>query len=210
MWSVKAFSARRREWLHLKTKLESEARIQTKSWMYIEKSLRQSIAVVPQEISLFHRSVMDNIRFGRPDATDDGVFSAAHAAHCDTFIKFLDRGYDTLVGERGVKPSGGQRQPIGIARAFLKEAPIIVLDEATSALDSERELAIQRSLVETMRGKTVIAVAHRLSTVASFDRIIVIDGGRIIEEGTLRELREYGGVSDKMWRLQSEGLSSFL
>lgn len=137
---------------------------------------------------------MDNIRFVLPDATDDEVFSAAHAAHCDTFIKFLDEGYDTLVAERGVKLSGGQRQRIEIAPAFLKEAPIIVLDEATSALDSESELAVQRSLVETMRGKTVIAVAHRLSTVASFDRIIVIDGGRIIEEGTLRELREYGGV----------------
>ncbi|MDR6821064.1 ATP-binding cassette subfamily B protein [Neorhizobium sp. 2083] len=172
-----------------------------------QDSLRRSLAVVPQEISLFHRSVMDNIRFGRPEASDEDVYAAARAAHCDTFIRFLSDGYDTLVGERGVKLSGGQRQRIGIARAFLKEAPIIVLDEATSALDSESELAIQRSLVEIMRDKTVLAVAHRLSTVASFDRIIVIDNGRIIEDGSPRELRERGGAFERMWRLQSEGLA---
>jgi ATP-binding cassette subfamily B protein len=172
-----------------------------------QDSLRRSLAVVPQEISLFHRSVMDNIRFGRPEATDEEVYAAARAAHCDTFIRFLADGYGTLVGERGVKLSGGQRQRVGIARAFLKAAPIIVLDEATSALDTESELAIQRSLVELMRDKTVVAVAHRLSTVASFDRIIVIDNGQIVEDGSPKELRERGGAFDRMWRLQSEGLA---
>jgi ATP-binding cassette subfamily B protein len=172
-----------------------------------QDSLRRSLAVVPQEISLFHRSVMENIRFGRPDATDEEVYAAARAAHCDTFIRFLSEGYDTLVGERGVKLSGGQRQRIGIARTFLKSAPIIVLDEATSALDTESELAIQRSLIELMREKTVVAVAHRLSTVANFDRIIVIDNGQVVEDGSPRELRERGGAFDRMWRLQSEGLS---
>jgi ATP-binding cassette subfamily B protein len=173
-----------------------------------QDSLRRSLAVMPQEISLFHRSVMDNIRFGRPDATDEDVYAAARAAHCDTFIRFLSEGYHTLVGERGVKLSGGQRQRIGIARAFLKNAPIIVMDEATSALDSESELAVQRSLVEMMRDKTVIAVAHRLSTVVSFDRIIVIDNGRIVEDGSPRDLRERRGAFDRIWRLQSEGLAS--
>jgi ATP-binding cassette subfamily B protein len=171
-----------------------------------QDSLRKALAVVPQEISLFHRSVMENIRFGRPEATDDEVFAAARAAHCDTFIRFLSDGYETLVGERGVKLSGGQRQRIGIARAFLKTAPIIVLDEATSALDTESELAIQRSLVENMHHKTVVAVAHRLSTVASFDRIIVIDKGHVVEDGSPRELRQRQGTFDRMWRLQSEGL----
>jgi ATP-binding cassette subfamily B protein len=172
-----------------------------------QDSLRRSLAVVPQEISLFHRSVMENIRFGRPDATDEEVYAAARAAHCDTFIRFLSEGYDTLVGERGVKLSGGQRQRIGIARTFLKSAPIIVLDEATSALDTESELAIQRSLIELMEDKTVVAVAHRLSTVASFDRIIVIDNGQVVEDGSPRDLRERGGAFDRMWRLQSEGLA---
>ena len=172
-----------------------------------QDSLRRSLAVVPQEISLFHRSVMENIRFGRPEATDEEVYAAARAAHCDTFIRFLSDGYDTLVGERGVKLSGGQRQRIGIARTFLKSAPIIVLDEATSALDTESELAIQRSLIELMKNKTVVAVAHRLSTVASFDRIIVIDNGQVVEDGAPRELRDRGGAFDRMWRLQSEGLA---
>jgi ATP-binding cassette subfamily B protein len=173
-----------------------------------QDSLRGALAVVPQEISLFHRSVMENIRFGRPDASDDEVYAAARAAHCDTFIRFLSDGYETLVGERGIKLSGGQRQRIGIARAFLKEAPIIVLDEATSALDTESELAIQRSLVELMRERTVVAVAHRLSTVASFDRIIVIDKGQVVEDGSPRELRQRRGTFDRMWRLQSEGLAA--
>ena len=171
-----------------------------------QDSLRNALAVVPQEISLFHRTVMENIRFGRPDATDAEVHAAARAAHCDSFVRRLPQGYDTLVGERGAKLSGGQRQRIGIARAFLKNAPIIILDEATSALDTESELAIQRSLVELMQDRTVIAVAHRLSTVAAFDRVIVMRDGRIVEEGQASELRQRGGLFTRMWRLQAEGL----
>ncbi|WP_246663464.1 ABC transporter ATP-binding protein [Phyllobacterium endophyticum] len=172
-----------------------------------QDSLREALAVVPQEITLFHRTIMENIRFGRPDATDEEVFSAARAAHCDGFIRRLGEGYDSLVGERGIKLSGGQRQRIGIARAFLKTAPIIILDEATSALDTEAEMEIQRAVVTVMSNRTVIAVAHRLSTLASFDRIIVINEGRIIEDGSVSELRTKGGMFDRMWRLQAEGLS---
>jgi ATP-binding cassette subfamily B protein len=173
-----------------------------------QDSLRAAIAVVPQEIGLFHRSIMDNIRFGRPDASPEEVFAAARAAACDGFIRSLPQGYDTLVGERGVKLSGGQRQRVGIARAFLKDAPIIVLDEATSALDTESEMEIQRALVRLMRDRTVIAVAHRLSTLASFDRIIVMHAGRIAEDGTAAELRRRGGLFDRMWRLQADGLAA--
>jgi ATP-binding cassette subfamily B protein len=172
-----------------------------------QDSLRAALAVVPQEITLFHRTLMENIRFARPDATDEEVYEAARAACCDTFIRATPEGYDTLVGERGMKLSGGQRQRIGIARAFLKDAPIIILDEATSALDTESEMKIQRSLVRLMRGRTVIAVAHRLSTLTSFDRIIVVKGGQIVEDGTAMELRQRGGLFDTMWRLQAEGLS---
>ncbi|WP_414653752.1 ABC transporter ATP-binding protein [Geminicoccus sp.] len=171
-----------------------------------QDSLRDALAVVPQEISLFHRTIMENIRFGRPDATDDEVYAAAKAAYCDGFVRQLPQGYHTLVGERGAKLSGGQRQRIGIARAFLKNAPIIILDEATSALDTESELAIQRSLVELMQDRTVIAVAHRLSTVAAFDRVIVMHNGRVAEEGQSNELRRRGGLFTRMWRLQAEGL----
>jgi len=172
-----------------------------------QDSLRAALAVVPQEISLFHRSVMENIRFGRPDATDEEVFAAAKAAYCDGFIRGLPQGYDTIVGERGAKLSGGQRQRIGIARAFLKDASIIILDEATSALDTESEMEVQRALVRLMRDRTVIAVAHRLSTLTAFDRIIVMKGGGIGEDGTAAELRRRGGLFDRMWRLQAEGLS---
>jgi ATP-binding cassette subfamily B protein len=171
-----------------------------------QNSLREAIAVVPQEILLFHRSVMDNIRFGRPDATDEEVFAAAKAAHCERFIRRLPQGYNTIVGERGSKLSGGQRQRIGIARAFLKAAPVIIMDEATSALDTESELMVQRALVRLMQGCTVVAVAHRLSTLAAFDRILVMDAGRIVEDGTPGELRSYGGLFDTMWRLQAGGL----
>ncbi|HWL70020.1 MAG TPA: ABC transporter ATP-binding protein [Geminicoccus sp.] len=171
-----------------------------------QDSLRDALAVVPQEISLFHRSVMENIRFGRPDASDEEVYAAARAACCDGFIRSLPEGYDTMVGERGAKLSGGQRQRIGIARAFLKNAPIIILDEATSALDTESEMAIQHSLVDLMQERTVIAVAHRLSTVAAFDRVLVMQGGRIVEEGPAHELRRRGGLFTRMWRLQAEGL----
>jgi ATP-binding cassette, subfamily B, bacterial len=172
-----------------------------------QDSLRAALAVVPQEITLFHRTLMENIRFARPDATDDEVYAAARAACCDSFIRATPEGYNTLVGERGMKLSGGQRQRIGIARAFLKDAPIIILDEATSALDTESEMEIQRSLVRLMRGRTVIAVAHRLSTLTAFDRIIVVKGGQIVEDGTATELRQRGGLFDTMWRLQAEGLS---
>jgi ATP-binding cassette, subfamily B, bacterial len=172
-----------------------------------QDSLRAAVAVVPQEISLFHRSVMENIRYGRLDASDEEVIAAARYAYCDEFIRALPAGYDTLVGERGIKLSGGQRQRIGIARAFLKNAPIIVLDEATSALDTESEREIQRALADLMRGRTVLAVAHRLSTLSSFDRIIVLINGRIVEDGSPLELRRRGGTFDALWRLQAEGFS---
>jgi ATP-binding cassette subfamily B protein len=173
-----------------------------------QDSLRQSLAVVPQEINLLHRTVMDNIRFARPDATDEEIFRAAKAAHCEKFIHGLSDGYDTIVGERGTKLSGGQRQRIGIARAFLKDAPIIVLDEATSALDTESEMEIQRSIVELMHDRTVIAVAHRLSTLSNFDRVIVVERGQIVEDGKPAELRKRGNLFDRMWRLQAEGLAA--
>jgi ATP-binding cassette subfamily B protein len=172
-----------------------------------QDSLRAAMAVVPQEITLFHRSVMENIRFGRPDATEEEVFAASRAAYCDDFIRSLPQGYDTIVGERGMKLSGGQRQRVGIARAFLKDAPIIILDEATSALDTESEMEVQRALVRLMRDRTVIAVAHRLSTLTAFDRIVVMMGGRIVEDGMAAELRQQRGLFDRMWRLQAEGLS---
>jgi ATP-binding cassette subfamily B protein len=172
-----------------------------------QDSLRASLSVVPQEISLFHRSVMDNIRFGRPDATDEQVVEAARAACCDEFVRCLPEGYETIVGERGVKLSGGQRQRIGIARAFLKDAPVLIMDEATSALDTESEMRIQRNVVDRFPERTVIAVAHRLSTLVNFDRIIVVVDGRIVEEGTAAKLRAHKGVFEKLWRLQTEGLA---
>ena len=171
-----------------------------------QDSLRATLAVVPQEITLFHRSVMENIRFGRPEASDEEVFAAAQAAKCDDFVRRLPQGYHSLVGERGVKLSGGQRQRIGIARAFLKTAPIIIFDEATSALDTESEMQIQRNIVELVQERTVIAVAHRLSTLVNFDRILVISNGEIAEEGTAAELRARGGVFERLWRLQTQGL----
>ncbi|WP_431857165.1 ABC transporter ATP-binding protein [Azospirillum sp.] len=172
-----------------------------------QDSLRAAIATVPQEISLFHRSVLENIRYGRPDATDEEVRMAARAAYADAFIRDLPEGYGTLVGERGVKLSGGQRQRIGIARAFLKNAPILVLDEATSALDTESEIEIQRALNDLMRGRTVLAVAHRLSTLSGFDRIVVLVDGHIVEDGHPAELRRRGGAFETLWRLQAEGFS---
>lgn len=173
-----------------------------------QDSLRHAIAVVPQDISLLHRSIMENLRYGRPDATDAEVMAAAAAAHCDAFIRALPDGYDTVVGERGTRLSGGQRQRIGIARAMLKDARILLLDEATSALDSESEGEIQRALARLMAGRTVIAVAHRLSTVSSFDRILVIVEGRVVEDGTPQALRERGGVYARLWDLQAEGFET--
>ena len=169
-----------------------------------QDSLRAAIAVVPQEVSLFHRSVLENIRYAKPEASDEAVLAAAKAARCDAFIHALPQGYATIVGERGAKLSGGQRQRLGIARALLKDAPILVLDEATSALDTEAELEIQRALAVVMQGRTVLAIAHRLSTVAKFDRLVVLRDGKIVEQGTPAELRRRRGLFDRMCRLQEE------
>jgi ATP-binding cassette subfamily B protein len=158
-----------------------------------QESLRSAIAVVPQDVSLFHRSIMENIRYGRPGATDREVLEAAAAARCD-FIEDLPRGMATMVGDRGVKLSGGQRQRLAIARAFLKDAPLLLLDEATSALDSESEEAIRAALGFLMRDRTVIAIAHRLSTVRSFDRIVVLQGGRVVQDGPPDQLMRHEGL----------------
>ncbi|WP_217433594.1 ABC transporter ATP-binding protein [Caulobacter sp. S45] len=171
---------------------------------YAQDDLRARIAVVPQEVSLFHRSVMENIRFGRPEASDAEVFAAARAAHCD-FIADLHEGYDTVVGERGAKLSGGQRQRIGIARAFLKDAPILILDEATSALDAESEAAVQLALSDLMEGRTVLAIAHRLSTLTDMDRILVLSDGEVVEDGAPFELQRRGGAFARLWRMQTDG-----
>jgi ATP-binding cassette subfamily B multidrug efflux pump len=175
-----------------------------------QESLRAAIGMVTQDTSLLHRSIAANIRYGRPDATDDEVREAARSAHADGFIATLQdwkgrRGYDAHVGERGVKLSGGQRQRVAIARVLLKDAPILVLDEATSALDSEVEQAIQEQLAGLMAGKTVIAIAHRLSTIATMDRLVVLEGGRIVEDGTHAGLLARGGVYAALWRRQSGG-----
>ena len=175
-----------------------------------QESLRAQIGLVTQDTSLLHRSVRDNIVYGRPNATDEEMMQAAERAEAADFIPNLSdakgrRGYDAHVGERGVKLSGGQRQRIAIARVMLKDAPILLLDEATSALDSEVEAAIQESLDKMMDGKTVIAIAHRLSTIAAMDRLIVLDKGRIIEEGSHAELLEKQGLYAKLWAHQSGG-----
>jgi ATP-binding cassette, subfamily B, bacterial len=168
-----------------------------------QSSLRSSIAVVQQDISLFHRSLLENLRYGRPEATDQEVYRAVEAARCSEFITRLPDGYDTLVGERGMKLSGGQRQRLAIARAFLMDAPIVLLDEATSALDTESEQSIQEALARLFRGRTVIAIAHRLSTLDSFDRIVVLDRGHIVEDGPPRRLlQRKGGVYSRMYGRQ--------
>ena len=159
-----------------------------------QHSLRSVIAVVPQDISLFQRTVRENIRYAHPGASDDAVWEAAIAARCDSFIRELPKGLDTVLGTRGISLSGGQRQRIAIARAFLKDAPLLVLDEATSALDVESEEEIRKALRELMRGRTVIAIAHRLSTVRNFDRIVVLNGGRIVEDGPPEELFRRNGI----------------
>jgi ATP-binding cassette subfamily B multidrug efflux pump len=175
-----------------------------------QESLREQIGMVTQDTSLLHRSVRDNIVYGRPDATDAEMIAAAKRAEAHDFIVTLSdlagrRGYDAHVGERGVKLSGGQRQRIAIARVMLKDAPILLLDEATSALDSEVEAAIQQSLFRLMEGKTVVAIAHRLSTIAALDRLIVLDKGRIVEEGDHRWLLAKGGLYARLWAHQSGG-----
>jgi ATP-binding cassette subfamily B protein len=153
-----------------------------------QQSLRAAIAVVPQDVSLFHRPVIENIRYGRPRASDDDVLKAARAARCLEFIEALPQGMDTIVGDRGVKLSGGQRQRIAIARALIKDAPLVLLDEATSALDSESEEAVRAALADLMRGRTVIAIAHRLSTIRTFDRVVVLRHGRVVQDGAPAEL----------------------
>ena len=175
-----------------------------------QDSLRSSIGMVTQDTSLLHRSIRDNILYGKTDATEDDLMRATHQAHAHDFIQdlsdpFGNRGYDAQVGERGVKLSGGQRQRIAISRVLLKNAPLLILDEATSALDSEVEAAIQESLNQLMQGKTVIAIAHRLSTIAAMDRLIVLDKGNIVEQGTHHELVSRGGIYAQLWAHQTGG-----
>src|SRR3982075_3587168 len=177
-----------------------------------QQSLREAISVVPQDISLFHRSIMENVRYGRPTATDDEVLRAAIAARCD-FVETLPEGLATMVGDRGVKLSGGQRQRIAIARALLKDAPILLLDEATAALDSESEEAIREALGRLMRGRTVIAIAHRLATLRNFDRVVVLKAGKIIEDGPPDRLMQGQGpyrdlVTQEISRLPENATST--
>jgi ATP-binding cassette subfamily B protein len=170
-----------------------------------QDSLHEHIAMVPQDTSLFHRTLFENIQYGDLNATKAEVIAASKAAHCHEFIESLPQGYDTLVGERGLKLSGGQRQRIAIARAMLKKAPILILDEATSALDSLTEQFIQEAMQRLMEQRTTIVVAHRLSTLASMDRILVFDKGHIIEDGTHATLLASNGRYAQLWHMQAGG-----
>lgn len=168
-----------------------------------QDSLRRQIGVVPQEPALFNRTILENIGYGQPHATERQIIEAARHAYCDDFIQGFAKGYHTMVGERGVMLSGGQRQRLGLARAFLKDAPILILDEATSALDSDSEAIIQKALMDLMRGRTVCAVAHRLSTIAHFERVLVLDGGQIVQDGPPDTLRSIPGPFRTLWRIQT-------
>ncbi len=170
-----------------------------------QQSLRQQITIIPQETQLFHRSIMENIRFARPEASDEEVIWAAKQAYCHDFISQLPQGYQSTVGERGVKLSGGQKQRMAIARAFLKSAPILLVDEATSSLDSKTEKLIQAGFHKVMQGKTVVVVAHRLSTIKDLDRILVIDQGRIVEDGTHQDLIGESEIYKSLWEAQTGG-----
>jgi ABC-type multidrug transport system fused ATPase/permease subunit len=186
--------------------VKGDIRIDGQSIAHItQESLRRAIGLVPQDPSLFHRSVADNIRIGRPSASLQEVEAAARSAHAHEFIMRLPDGYNTFVGERGVKLSGGERQRIAIARAMLKNAPILLLDEATSALDSESEALIQESLFSLLEGKTVLVIAHRLSTVMHMDRIFVLEGGKIVDQGTHTNLVSRPGVYQDLWSIQAGG-----
>lgn len=170
-----------------------------------QDSLHENIAMIPQDITLFHRSLMENIRYGQINASDEEVIEASKKAHCHEFISQLAEGYESLVGERGIKLSGGQRQRIAIARAMLKNAPILILDEATSALDSMTEKLIQEGLHTLMKGRTTIVIAHRLSTLSEMDRVLVFDKGQIIEQGSHEALIHFNGHYAKMWHMQAGG-----
>ncbi|MDR2760775.1 MAG: ATP-binding cassette domain-containing protein [Rickettsiales bacterium] len=172
-----------------------------------QKSLRRNISYIPQDVTLFHRSLRENILYGKPNAAEDEIIDACKKACCYDFITQLKEGFDTLVGERGVKLSGGQRQRVAIARAILKDSPILILDEATSALDSVTERDVQMALENLMKGKTVIAVAHRLSTLNNMNRIIVLDKGKIVEDGTKEKLLKIeNGIFSRMWNMQKNGV----
>jgi ATP-binding cassette subfamily B protein len=173
-----------------------------------QESLRAAMTCVPQDISLFHRSILENVRYGRPDASDGEVMRAINAARCSEFINALPKGVDTIVGNRGAKLSPGQRQRIAIARAFLKDAPILLLDEATSALDTESEEAVRQALDRLMKGRTVIAIAHRLATLRNFDRIIVLQSGVIVEDGPSNALVRRKGVYRELVRCEMSRLSA--
>ena len=175
-----------------------------------QESLREAITVVPQDVSMFHRTLRENIRYGRPEASDEDVWKAADAAHCTDFINALPEGFDTIVGDRGVKLSGGQRQRIAIARAILKDSPILLLDEATSALDAESEEAIRHALANLMKGRTVIAIAHRLSTLKDFDRIVVLEGGRIIQDGSPDKLTHLDGFYRELMKKESMSMGALV
>jgi len=170
-----------------------------------QDSLHEAIAMIPQDPSLFHRSIFENILYGRKDATNEEVIKAAKRAYAHEFIVTLSQGYDTQVGERGVRLSGGQRQRIAIARAILKNAPILILDEATSQLDSVTEIEIQQSLWNLMQHKTSLVIAHRLSTLLSMDRILVFDQGCIVEDGSHQELLDQNGLYKQLWEAQIGG-----